>query len=99
MEMISVLAYKTPHGWPVRSPAIGLFLDLEIRLQAGPVFVDQDYALDREIIGLSQSRRTESYWTRTTIRDLDSKEPVATVLLHSGVFKESYPGYPQDRLN
>ena len=99
MEMISVLAYKTPHGWPVRSPAVGLFLDLEIRLQAGPVFVDQDYALDREIVGLSQSRRTESYWTRTTIRDVGSGEPVAIVMLHSGVFKESYPGYPQDRLN
>ena len=65
---------------------------------AGPVFVGQDYALDREIVGLSQSRRTESYWTKTTISDIDSEEPVATVLLHSGVFKESYPGYPKELL-
>ncbi len=39
MEMISVLAHKSGPRWPVRSPAIGLFLDMEIRLLAGPVFV------------------------------------------------------------
>ena len=98
MEMISVLANKSGARWPVRSPALGLFLDLEIRLNAGPVFVGQDYVVKREIVGLSQSRRTESYWTRTTLTAVDSGELVATVLLHSGVFKESYPGYPKDRL-
>jgi hypothetical protein len=98
MEMISVLANKSGKGWPVRSPALGLFLDLEIRLLAGPVFVQQDYAVEREIVGLGQSRRTESYWTETTLADVDSGQPVAKVLLHSGVFKESYPGYPKARL-
>jgi hypothetical protein len=98
MEMISVLANKSGRGWPVRSPALGLFLDLEIKLVNGPVFVDQPYALSREIVGLSQSRRTESYWTRTTLTDESSGEVAAIVLLHSGVFKESYPGYPRDRL-
>jgi hypothetical protein len=77
---------------------MGLFLDLEIRLLDGPVLVGQEYAVKREVVGLSQSRRTESYWTRTTLRDVDTGQPVATVLLHSGVFKESYPGYPKDRL-
>jgi hypothetical protein len=96
-EMISVLASKTRAPWPVRQPALGLFLDLEIALQQ-PVFVDQPYALEREVVGLSQSRRTESYWTRTTLSDVDSGALVASVLLHSGVFKESYPGYPRDRL-
>jgi hypothetical protein len=98
IEMISVLANKSGRGWPVRSPALGLFLDLEIKLVNGPVFVDQPYALSREIVGLSQSRRTESYWTRTTLTDESSGEVAAIVLLHSGVFKESYPGYPRDRL-
>ena len=97
-EMVSVLASKSGFAWPVRSPVMGLFLDLEIRLLDGPVFVDQRYAVDREVVGLSQSRRTESYWTRTTLTDVDSGRPTATVLLHSGVFKESYPGYPKDRL-
>jgi hypothetical protein len=98
MEMISVLTSKPGSRWPVRSPAHGLFLDLEIRLLAGPVFVDQDYAVKREMVGLSQSRRTESYWTKTTLCDIDTGHPVAEVLLHTGVFKESYPGYPKDRL-
>lgn len=98
IEMISVLANKSGRGFPVRSPAFGLFLDLEIKLLEGPVFVDQPYRVVREIVGLSQSRRTESYWTRTTLHDVDSGRPVVAVTLHSGVFKESYPGYPKDRL-
>jgi hypothetical protein len=98
IEMISVMTNRSGDQWPVRSPSLGLFLDLEIRLINGPVLVGQDYALDREIVGLSQSRRTESYWTRTTLSDIDSGRPVASVLLHSGVFKESYPGYPKEHL-
>lgn len=99
MEMISVLAHKSGPSWPVRSPVLGLFLDMEVRLVAGPVFVGQKYALSRELVGLSQSRRTESYWTRTTVSEADSGVKVAEVLLHSGVFKESYPGYPSERLD
>ena len=72
----------------------GLFLDLEIRLVNGPVFVGQEYTLSREIVGVGQSRRTESYWTKTTLGDVVSGDPVAVVLLHSGVFKDSFPGYP-----
>jgi hypothetical protein len=98
LEMISVLTNKAGARWPVRSPALGLFLDLEVRLVDGPVFVGQDYRLSREVIGLGQSRRTESYWTRTTVSDADSGRLVAEVVLHSGVFKESFPGYPRDRL-
>jgi hypothetical protein len=94
MEMISVLANKSGRGFPVRGPAMGLFLDLEIRLVEGPVFVDQGYVLGREVVGLGQSRRTESYWTRTTLTDADTGRLTAIVLLHSGVFKESYAGYP-----
>ena len=98
MEMISVLAHRSGERWPVRSPAIGLFLDLEIRLLDGPVLVGQEYRVHREVVGLGQSRRTESYWTATTLTDVDTGRPAASVLLHAGVFKESYPGYPSDRL-
>ena len=98
IEMISVLANRSGAAWPARSPAMGLFLDLEIRLLDGPVLVGQRYAVEREVVGLSSSRRTESYWTRTVLTDVDSGRPTAAVLLHSGVFKESYPGYPKDRL-
>lgn len=93
-EMISVLAHKAGGRWPVRTPSLGLFLDLEIRLVEGPLFVGQDYIMRKELVGLGQSRRTESYWTRTELTDASSGRRAAVVLLHSGVFKESYPGYP-----
>jgi hypothetical protein len=97
MEMISVLATKSGNAVPVRTPSLGLFLDLEITLHDGPIFVDEPYRLAREIVGLGQSRKTESYWTRTTLTDSTGRL-AATFLLHSGVFKASYPGYPHDRL-
>ncbi len=98
MEMISVLASKEGGVWPVRGPALGLFLDLEIRLLSGPLFVDQGYEVEREVVGLSESRRTESYWTRTVLSDADTQTPVAEILVHFGVFKESFAGYPPGRL-
>lgn len=96
MEMISVLAHKAGGHWPVRTPTLGLFLDMEIALLDGPVFVGQEYAMSKEIVGRSQSRRTESYWTRSTLTDLSTGRETVEVLLHSGVFKDSYPGYPAE---
>ena len=98
MEMISVLAQKPGTDLPVRGPSVGLFLDLEVKLVAGPVFVGHEYVLEREVVALGQSRRTESSWVRTDVTDAESGDLVAHVLLHSGVFKESYAGYPADRL-
>jgi hypothetical protein len=45
---------------------------------------------------MGASRRTESYWTRTVLTDTDGDVPTVEVLLHQGVFKNSYPGYPTD---
>ena len=97
-EMLSVLTGKGGRGWPVRGPSLGLFLDLEVRMLDGPVFVDEPYEIHREIVGLSQSRRTESFWTESTITEQRSGKAVAIVLLHQGIFKESYAEYPQERL-
>jgi hypothetical protein len=98
MEMISVLANKVEPRWAVRTPSVGLFLDLEIRLLAGPIFVGDTYAVDAEVVGLSESKRTESYWTLTSLRAQGSDDVVATVLLHAGVFKKSYAPYPRNQL-
>jgi hypothetical protein len=93
MEMISVLCHQADLDWPIRSPATGLFLDLEVRLLAGPVFVGEEYSLHAEIVGVGQGSRTESYWTETTLRDSRGQD-VVRAWLHLGLFKESYPGYP-----
>ena len=97
-EMISVLTNKSGRQLPVRGPTLGLFLDLEVRMVAGPVFADYDYELRTKVIGLSESRRTESFWTETAVLDAGTGDVVAMVVLHQGLFKQSYAGYPPDRL-
>ena len=47
---------------------------------------------------MSQSKRTESCWIRSSIADANTGVLAATVTLHSGVFKESYAKYPKERL-
>lgn len=95
LEMISVLAEYSSRkaGWPVKHPAIGLFADLEIRLVDGPLFVGEDYLIRREIVALGETRRTESYWTRTSIFDASGKALKAVTLLNHAVVKASYPNY------
>jgi hypothetical protein len=93
-EMLSVLVHKEGSGFPVRGPSVGLFIDLEVRYVAGPVFVDVPYRVDHRIVAIGQSRRVESYWTESRVVDADTGRHAATVLLHQGVFKDSYAGYP-----
>lgn len=97
-EMFSVLTHKVGSGPRVRGPAVGLFIDLQVRAVDGPVFVDRPYRLEREVLAVGQSRKVESYWVDTTVRDADTDAVAAKVLLHSGVFKASYADYPHDRL-
>lgn len=96
-EMVSVLSAKAPAVGEVRGPSLGLFMDLEIRMIDGPVYVDHDYVLQREVVAVGQTRRVEFYWTRTSIVDAADDRLVATVLLNQGVFKESYAGYPTNQ--
>ena len=98
MEMISPLIQYAfnPIGTEAKKPVIGMFADLEIRLLKGPLFVGQDYLLDKEVIGLGESRRTESMWIKTSIREADSGELVATGTLNSAYLKDSYPKYAEE---
>ena len=87
-EMISVLAHQAGAHFPVRGPAVGLFIDLEVKRHA-PVFVGEQYSVTHELVCVGQSRRVESYWTRSELRDV-AGALVATVLLHQGLFKASF---------
>ncbi len=89
-EMLSVLAHKAGPHLPIRRPSVGLFIDLEVRYVDGPVFVGRPYRLEHQVVGLGQTRRVESWWTETTLTDVESGAHAATVLLHQGVFKASY---------
>lgn len=97
-EMISVLLNhaKDSEPFPVRGPVVGLFADQEIRLLNGPLFVGDAYEIDREVVGLSGSRRTESMWIRTRVFHPGGSEVLATMLLNSASLKDSYANYQAD---
>jgi hypothetical protein len=62
----------------------------------GPLFVDHPYTLEREIIALSESRRTESNWILTRVIDAETHELAAEVILNSATLKDSYADYAAD---
>lgn len=99
LEMVSVLAeYTSPKAkFPVKQPVVGLFADLEIRMIEGPLFVGEDYLLRREVVALSESKRTESYWVRTRIYDAAGQRLKAEMLLNHATLKHSYAGYEAER--
>lgn len=99
VEMVSVLLNYSGEAaaFPVRRPVVGLFADQEIRMHAGPLFVGQPYEMDREVIALSGSRRTESLWIRTRVFQPGSDEVIATMLLNAAYMKASYPGYEEEQ--
>jgi hypothetical protein len=97
-EMISVLLNHA--SWtvqfPVKGPVVGLFADQEIRLLRGPLFVGETYELEREVVALSGSRRTESMWVRTYVYRPGGDELLATMLLNSAYLKDSYANYEEE---
>ncbi|MDG1924699.1 MAG: hypothetical protein P8I59_05540 [Pseudomonadales bacterium] len=96
-EMISPLVGHTPNGLPgPKGPSIGLFADLEIKMIKGPLFVGQEYQLEREVVGLGESARTESMWIKTLIKDPKTGDVIATTLLNSATLKQSYAHYTED---
>ena len=97
-EMLSVLfQYSSKEDkLPVRGPAVGLFADQEIRLLDGPLFVGENYDLEREVVALSGSRRTESLWMRATVFAHGTDHPVASMLINLASLKESYAPYAEE---
>ena len=96
--MISVLLQHVARqdGLQIRGPAVGLFADQEIRLIKGPLLVGENYEIEREIVALTGSRRTESYWTRTFVYHPGGSEVIATMLLNQATLKESYAPYASE---
>jgi hypothetical protein len=95
LEMISVLTQYTSgqSGFRTKGPAIGLFAAQEMKMINGPLFVDHPYKLEREIIALSESRRTESNWIMTRVIDAQTDTLCAEVILNSATLKDSYADY------
>ena len=98
VEMISVLLNhaRDAKPFPVHGPVVGLFADQEIRLVNGPLLVGEEYEIDREVVALSGSRRTESMWIRTRVMRPGTDDVVAAMLLNSASLKDSYANYAAD---
>lgn len=97
LEMVSVLAqYNNQSGYKTRGPAIGLFAGQQIKMLKGPLFVGHPYQIEREIVALSESRRTESMWIKSGIFDKQTGDLVCEMVLNSALLKESYERYEQD---
>jgi hypothetical protein len=98
LEMISVLMQYSAHdsGFKARGPAVGLFADQEIRLLDGPVLVGEPYEIEREVVALSGSRRTESMWVRSTLYAAGTERKVAQMLLNLATMKETYAPYEKE---
>ena len=98
MEMISVLMQYSArdNGFNTRGPAVGLFADQEIRLFDGPVLVGEPYDIQRQVVALTGSRRTESVWVRSTLYAAGSEREVAAMLLNLATMKETYAPYAKE---
>ena len=95
-EMVSVLLNHVGSNFPVKGPAVGLFADQEIRMVKGPLLVGAPYEIEREVVGLSESKRTESMWVRTRVYAPGTDEVLATMLLNSATMQESYAPYAHE---
>jgi hypothetical protein len=73
-----------------------LFADQEIRLLEGPVLVGEPYEIEREVVGLTGSRRTESVWVRSTLYAAGTQRKVAAMLLNLATMKETYAPYARE---
>jgi hypothetical protein len=98
LEMISVLMQYSSraNSFATRGPAVGLFANQEIKLLDGPVLVDEPYEIEREIVFLSGSRRTESMWIRSTLYSAGADRKVAMMLLNLATMKETYAPYAKE---
>jgi hypothetical protein len=99
VEMVSVLLNYSSDAasFPVRKPVVGLFADQEIRMHNGPLLVGHPYEMDREVVALSGSRRTESLWIRTRVFEPGADEVLATMLLNAAYMKDSFPNYEEEQ--
>ncbi|HET9159329.1 MAG TPA: hypothetical protein VFN88_01840 [Caulobacteraceae bacterium] len=98
-EMISVLLQYTSREdrLPTKGPALGLFADQEVRLIHGPLFVGETYEVEREVVAITGSRRTESLWVRSEVFHPGEKKVIASMLLNHAILKESYASYAEER--
>jgi len=70
---------------------VGMFGAIELQFLDGPIYLDRDYLANGEVVGLSESPKTEVAWYESVLRDAESGRPVARLLMMSRLLKASSP--------
>jgi hypothetical protein len=98
IEMVSVLLHHVASNdpWTIHGPTVDLFTDQEVQMISGPMFVDEPYDIEREVVALSGSRRTESIWIRTHVYRPADGRLIASMVLSTASLKDSYADYAAD---
>ncbi|WP_296354921.1 hypothetical protein [Ramlibacter sp.] len=97
LEMVSVLLRHGSGNFPFPAdyPFVQMFAAQEIRLHAGPLFVDCPYELEHTVVAANQLRQLESTWIHTDVFAQGAMVPLATMLLNivgfTGKANESSP--------
>jgi hypothetical protein len=73
-------------------PHVGLFGAIEVRHQAGPVFLDRDYRVTGEVAALSETPQTEVLWFDSRAID-ETGTTVASMRMMLRELKASSPRY------
>ena len=84
MALLNEAGHRTP---------VGLFGGCEVFLHAGPVFVDEEYEITRELVGAGETPKTEFKWTRTFLKEAKTGKLVAEMTLQDMMLKGSFEGY------
>jgi hypothetical protein len=93
LELVSVLlCSKDPTPFAAPAGVVGLFADQQIRVLSGPLRAGVTYDLEREVVAVTASRRSEGLWIRTVARDAASQAAVAEMLLNVAYLRASSDG-------
>lgn len=80
-----------------RTP-VGLFGGCEVIIYDGPVFADEVYELERELVGKGETPGAEYKWTRTLLKEPGTGRLIAEMTLQDMMLKRSFPGYQKLRM-
>jgi hypothetical protein len=75
-------------------PRVGLFGAIEIRYHAGPVFLGRSYTVSGEVVGVSETPKTEVLWFDSRAHDSDGRL-IAGMRMMLRSLKASSPLYAQ----
>jgi hypothetical protein len=75
-------------------PRVGLFGAIEIRYHAGPVFLGRSYTVSGEVVGVSETPKTEVLWFDSRAHDSDGRL-IAFMRMMLRSLKASSPLYAQ----